>query len=219
MNLANNECVILLHGLARTVRSMKKMEKALSTVGYQVINVSYPSRTENIETLSTEYIPKMIEQCNRYRPNRIHFVTHSMGGILIRHYLSRHTIANLGRIVMLSPPNQGSEVVDKLKAVPGYNFVNGPAGQQLGTDHNSIPLSLPAVDYPVGIITGNKTINFVLSTLISGENDGKVSTASAKLDGMADLRIVAHTHPLIMRSQKVIDFTQYFLQSGKFGPQ
>jgi hypothetical protein len=170
-----NECIILLNGLARTASSMNKMEQRLLKEGYKVVNVDYPSRKHEIEELSTLAIKKGLEGCKTYKPTKIHFVTHSLGGILVRQYLSKHKIEKLGRTVMLGPPNNGSEAVDKLKNVPGYKFINGPAGMQLGTGVQSIPQSLGEADFEVGIIAGTRSINLFLSMLIPSTDDGKVS--------------------------------------------
>lgn len=211
-----DQCVILLHGLARTASSMEDMEIALKENGYTVVNVDYPSREHKIEDLATTVIPESIASCNTHTPGKIHFVTHSLGGILVRYYLAHNTMDNLGRIVMLSPPNQGSEAVDALKDFPGFYLINGPAGEQLGTDDASIPNNLPPVDYDVGIITGDETINYILSMLIPGDDDGKVSIESAKVPGMLDFLIVHHSHPFIMEADDVITQTLTFIRSGKF---
>jgi len=212
----NEECVILLHGLARSSSSFSKMETELKSSGYHVINVDYPSRKQTIETLSNGYISKAVMECKANKAEKIHFVTHSMGGILVRHYLSENSIDGLGHVVMLSPPSQGSEVVDKLGDIPGFYALNGPAGQQLSTSDESLPNRLGPVDYPVGIITGNKSINLILSMLIPGDDDGKVSIERAKLEGMTDFLIVPHSHPMIMRSDEVIKQTTHFIQHGVF---
>ncbi len=213
----DSECVILLHGLLRTASSLEKMESALEGKGYQVVNLGYDSRAEKIETLSESAIPRDIAACEKNGAvNKIHFVTHSMGGILVRDYLSRHTLNNLGRVVMLSPPNQGSEAVDQLKALPGFDWLNGPAGLQLGTGVNSLPKKLGPANFTVGIITGNLSINLFLSSLIPGKDDGKVSVESAKLEGMADFLELPHTHVFIMKSDDVIEQTIYFLSHGRF---
>lgn len=217
MNINNkNECVILLHGLARTSRSMTKMEKALAREGYKVVNVDYPSRKFEIEKLTNDIIPEALLKCQASVPKKIHFVTHSMGGILVRNYLSANKIENLGRVVMLSPPNQGSEVVDKLGNLSAFIWLNGPAGQQLGTSKDSIPFKLGKVEFDLGVITGNKSINLILSLLIPGDDDGKVAIENAKVKGMSDFLVLPHSHPFIMKSDNVIHQTKYFLQYGRF---
>ena len=213
----HNECVILLHGLARTNRSMLKIEKALKTAGYDVFNCSYPSRKKAIELLSETSIETAIQHCRgNFQPQRIHFVTHSMGGILIRFYLAQHDIDNLGRVVMLAPPNAGSELVDRLSRYQLFTLINGPAGKQLGTDASSLPNSLGPVDYEVGIIAGNKSINLLSFGLIPGENDGRVSTQNARLEGMTDFIVLPYTHTFMMNRPKVIEQTLHFLQRGRF---
>ena len=210
------ECVVLLHGLARSSHSFSFMEDSLTEAGYHVVNVDYPSRKQTIETLVEGYVVKAVEKCKSMQPKKIHFVTHSMGGILARHYLDNYLLDNLGHVVMLSPPNQGSEVVDALGDFPGFYAFNGPAGQQLGTSAESMPNRLGPVDYSVGVITGNKSINLILSMFIPGEDDGKVSVERAKVAGMSDYLVVPHTHPMIMKSDVVVNQTMSYLQNGKF---
>jgi triacylglycerol lipase len=213
------ECVILLHGLARTMKSMKKMASGLRENSYFVVNIGYPSRKHEIEYLSKNHIPPSITQCQNAHASPIHFVTHSMGGILIRDYLKRNTIEELGNVVMLSPPNKGSEIVDKIKNMPGFTILNGPAGQQLGTDLNSVPNRLGPVDFSLGIITGNRTINPLLSMLIPGDDDGKVSIKRARVEGMNDFIIMPHSHSFIMNQDAVILQTINFLQTDSFEHQ
>lgn len=153
------ECVIVIHGLGRTKNSMNRIEKSLVKDNYTVWNESYPSRSERIEKLAVEHIEKGLAFCNKAEAEIIHFVTHSLGGIMVRYYLQDHKIDNLGKIVMLSLPNKGSEVADFLKDVYVYKFVMGSAGQQLGTDSNSLPKSMRSIDANVGIITGNRTLD------------------------------------------------------------
>jgi hypothetical protein len=212
--LAIEECVVLLHGLARTSDSMSVLENQLEESGYRVANLDYPSRAKPIEELAEPTIKEGLTAC--MDAPTVHFVTHSLGGILIRYYLASNSIQQLGYVVMLAPPNKGSEVVDNWQNVPGYQALNGPAGIQLGTDQNSIPNRLGSVDFPLGIIAGNKTFNPILSLSLPNPDDGKVSVESTKVDGMTDFIEVPHTHTFIMRSEKVIHQVIHFLKHGRF---
>lgn len=213
---ASNECVILLHGIVRTSRSMRKLGETLEEEGYKVANWSYPSREQPIDVLAEEAIPKAVQACSDPSIQRINFVTHSMGGILIRYYLANNEIDDLGRVVMLSPPNQGSELVDLWSDWPGFELINGPAGYQLGTGDESVPLQLGAANFEVGIITGKNTTNPLFSILIPGDDDGKVSVASARLEGMKDFLVVPEAHSFIMRDEEVIEQSAHFLEHGHF---
>lgn len=213
---AGGEEVILLHGLCRTSRSMARMERALARAGYRVLNVDYPSRTAPVEKLADDAIGKAVTACRQRGAGKINFVTHSMGGILVRSYLERHEIPELGRVVMLAPPSQGSEVVDKLGRWFLFKCLNGPAGSQLGTDADSAPNRLGPANFPVGVIAGDRSINWINSILIPGPDDGKVSVARAKLAGMSDFTVIHATHPFILRNGRAIRQTIEFLRMGKF---
>jgi triacylglycerol lipase len=210
------EEVVLLHGLCRTSRSMVKMENALTEAGYTVRNVDYPSRTASIQKLADDAIGKAVADCQQDGPAKINFVTHSLGGILVRSYLTRHSIPGLGRVVMLAPPNQGSEVVDKLGWLFLFKWINGPAGNELGTDANSPPNKLGPVNFPVGIIAGDRSVNWINSLLILGSDDGKVSVERTKLAGMSDHIVIHTSHPFIMKNYEVIGQTIQFLRAGSF---
>ncbi len=207
------ECVLLLHGLARSSHSMVNIEKALVGYGYTVVNISYPSRRNTIDVLANEAIPIALKQCGN---DDIHIVTHSMGAILFRQYVSEHHIEKLSRVVMLGPPNQGSEVVDALGSIPGFHFINGDAGLQLGTDKNSLPNSLGAADYDLGIVAGNRSVNGILSLIIPGPDDGKVSIERTKLTGMNDHIVMPVTHTFMMKNEQVIHQIIFYLKNGMF---
>jgi len=196
---------------------MLKMKAALENAGYSVFNCNYPSRKHPIELLSEKVIAQAIRHClEKFHPARIHFVTHSMGGIMVRYYLSQHSVSELGRVVMLGPPNAGSELVDRLSGYQLFTLINGPAGKQLGTEPSSLPNSIGPVDYEVGIIAGNKNLNPLSSFLIPGDHDGKVSTQSARLEGMADFILLPFSHSFMMNHSAVIRQTLHFLAQGRF---
>ena len=212
----HSECIILIHGLARTSRCMNKAASLLTAYGYDVININYPSQKNKISELVSLYIHPAIKNCETKAYRQIHFLTHSMGGIILRYYLATHSIKNLGKTVMLAPPNQGSEVVDKIGHLRLFYLLNGPAGRQLGTDKDSIPMQLGKLNFEAGIITGYRSINPLLSLLIPGKNDGKVAVERAKIKGMKDFLLVPSTHAFIMQRSKVIYQALYFIQQGVF---
>jgi pimeloyl-ACP methyl ester carboxylesterase len=147
---------------------------------------------------------------------KIHFVTHSLGGIVLRQYLSEHRIENLGRVVMLAPPNRGSELADRLKNNCLYRLATGPAGQQLGTSDSSVPNRLGPADFELGVIAGNRSLNPLFSWWIPGPDDGKVSVRSTRLAGMQDFLVVHHSHTWMAWSSEVSAAVAQFLRSGCF---
>lgn len=212
--MAMADSVILLHGLARSDSSMRKMERVLTERGYCVQNVGYDSTRYDIQTLARQVIEPALAACPDDSP--VHFVTHSMGGILVRQFLSENTIDHLGRVVMLGPPNKGSEVVDKLADFPGFYFFHGDAGLQLGTGETSVPNRLGAANFDLGIIAGTRSINLILSSMIPGTDDGKVSVENTKLEGMSDHLEMQVTHPFMMQNIEVIEQVIYYLENGRF---
>jgi len=208
------DCVVLMHGLARTSGAMKSMQKAFDAKGYQVINVSYPSRKQTVEQLAPLVDELGYKQCRR--GSVVHFATHSMGGILVRYHLTHNEVPQLGRVVMLAPPNQGSQVVDFLRDVPGYKLMNGPAGLQLGTDADSIPAQLGPVDFELGVIAGTRSVNMILSQFLPNPDDGKVSVANTRVEGMGDFLVLPVTHTFMMHSDVVIRQAIHFIEHGEF---
>lgn len=210
------EAIVLLHGLKRTCNSMNKAGKVLASYGYKVVNASYPSTKQKIEPLALQCIGQAVKICEASQARKIHFLTHSLGGILIRYYLSVESIDKLGRVVMLAPPNRGSEIVDKLGNWRLFYLLNGPAGLQLGTDPDSLPNRLGTVNFEVGVIAGDKTVNPILSLLFQEENDGKVTVSRARVEGMQDFIVLPFSHTFIMRRDQVILQALHFIQQGRF---
>lgn len=210
-----NEKVILLHGIARSARGMAWVARALSRKGYDVINISYASRHKPIE----EIVDDIREELGVYEieeAGKLHFVGHSMGGLVIRAYLNKYRPPNLGRVVMLGTPNQGSEVADLLKGNFLYKAFYGPAGQQLVTDQSRFGSIFGSPDYELGVIAGDWSIDPIASLIIPGASDGRVPVARTKLEGMKDHIVLHVAHTFLPYSKNVIWQTMYFLEHGKF---
>lgn len=213
---ARADCVVLLHGLSRTEYSMLLLQEALEFHGYQVVNDSYPSDSGPIEGFIT-HVGDSVRNCETVP---VHFVTHSLGGILARAWLRDQRPVQMGRVVMLAPPNAGTEIVDTLaedELLAGVlEFLSGPAAFELGTDAESLPNKLGPVDFELGVIAGNRTISPLGPLLIDGPNDGTVSVASTRVEGMADHIVLPATHTLIMNNPMVIAQVLEFLHNGAF---
>ncbi len=217
-NLANEECVVLLHGFARVSNSMGELETKLGKAGYDIANIRYSSRSHTIEVLALDAVGRGITQCEATDPAKIHFVTHSLGGILLRYYVQESSLSRLGRVVMLGPPNQGSEIVDRLLPFPGFGFIIGPTGVLLGAEEGSILHELGPVEFDLGIIAGKQSINPFSALFFGTPNDSIVSVESTKVEGMNAHRVLPVTHTFMMRNNEVIDEAIHYLKTGAFIP-
>jgi triacylglycerol lipase len=219
-DVSTRETVVLLHGMGRTKASMLPLARALEHDGYRVVNLSYPSRTMPLETLAGEWLPQQLRDSGAATAPRLHFVTHSLGGILVRAWLRDQAVpANLGRVVMLAPPNAGSEVTDKLNTFPPYRWATGVNGRRLGTGADSLSRQLG--DWPrglaeLGIIAGDRSLNPFLSACLRGPNDGKVTVAATHLAGEHGHVVVHHSHTWLGWRRDTLAQTKAFLRDGSF---
>jgi len=216
MAATGQDGVVLLHGILRRAASMKLLEQALAAEGYQVLNLDYPSRRQDLSEI-VDGLHGPIATFEAALTGHLHFVTHSMGGLVARAYLSRFRPERLGRVVMLAPPNEGSEIADLLQRNWLYQGAFGPAGGQLATRRSEeLCALLGAVDYLLGVIAGDRSLYVFASLVLPGSDDGRVSVERTRVAGMSD-HIVLHTsHPLIMRDPEAVAQTIHFLQHGRF---
>jgi triacylglycerol lipase len=212
---AGAPALVLLHGLGRTRWSLWPVAREATRRGYRVHNLGYPSRRDPIERLA-ESIGQRIREIARDAP--VDVVTHSMGGIVLRAAVATNALPPqmLRRVVMLAPPNHGSELADRLRDFRVYRFATGPAGQQIGTRDDSLPRRLPPPPFEVGIIAGRRGGNPVFARVLGAENDGKVTVDATRLDGMRDLVVVDRAHTFIMWAPDVLTQIFAFLESGQF---
>jgi pimeloyl-ACP methyl ester carboxylesterase len=208
--------VVLLHGISRTALSFRKMQTALEAAGFATLNIDYPSRRDALEALA-EHIHPAVTQLAAGIEGQLHFACHSMGGLLVRVYIARYRPVRLGRVVMLGTPNGGSEIADRLKNVSLYRAWFGPAGAQLVTRRDAATSALfPPVDYPVGIIAGNRSVDPASSLFLPKPHDGRVSVENTKLDGMAGHIVIGTSHPWLPGNGVAIAQTIAFLRDGRF---
>lgn len=212
----NRDYVVLLHGLGRTRLSMKALEWSLNRQGYRVVNLGYPSGKLSIEELADRHLHDELTRTITDSSVQVHFVTHSLGGIILRLYLSNHSVAHLGRVVMLGPPNQGTELADRLKRHWLGRLVLGRNGQRLGTDASDLPRRLGPVRCEVGIIAGDRSSDPWFSGMIPEPNDGKVSVKNTQVEGMKDFLVLHTTHTWMLWRRQTLRQVHHFLKHGRF---
>ena len=206
------ERVILVHGLARSSRSLAAIGLALRATGYLVRHAAYPSTRAAPEVLVAGVEAAFAAPF----AGRTHFVTHSMGGIVVRYYLKHHDVPALGRVVMLSPPNQGSELADLFNKSALFKKFVAPAGRELGTGIDSLPRKLGGADFDLGVIAGSKSYNPINSLILDGPDDGTVTVDSTRMPGLVDFIVLPCSHNSIIRDKTAIGQVIHFLRYGAF---
>jgi triacylglycerol lipase len=211
--------LVMLHGWTTGYDNMREARKRFSRAGYHVVNLRYPVRTTPPEILIKDHIkPGIAKHCTD--PGRkIHFLTQSLGGVLLRDYLKTDRPANLGRVVMLAPPNNGIEIIDRLGHRRSFAKFFGPTALALETGEKGWPRRLGKADFPLGIIMGDTRVGIpITSRMLPGPDDGIVSLESGKLEGMQQLIRVRAVHTALPTDQEALCQAQHFLEEGKFAP-
>ena len=208
--------VIVLHGLGRTAISMAWMDRALKKEGYATINESYAFRKGTIAQLADEVVGLRIERARKSGAKQIHFVTHSLGGILLRYFAEHHDPLVGSRAVMIAPPNRGTELVNYFRELPPLHWFCGPAFGELSIEDDSAPNKLGPLGIETGVIAGSRNLFPVFARHFDGPSDGIVPVERTKVAGMSDWTIVPHSHTFIMNAPDTIRQNLSFLQDGRF---
>ncbi len=211
---SSKHLVLLVHGILRSTGTFTALEKALIGTGFDAVSISYPSRQSTIE----EHAEGLARLLDRQEGTEIvSFVTQSMGGLVVRHLLTRDgewkRRIKIHRIVLIAPPNQGSAIARVLKDIPAYRVIYGEAGQQLTPEEVS---RAPAIEHPFAIIAGGKGDGGGFNPLLPGDDDGTVRLAETRLDGAKDFLVVPEIHALISNHEETIRATINFLKHGRF---
>jgi triacylglycerol lipase len=212
----SSQCVVLIHGLWRSGSAMSVIARHLEHYGYYVSVVDYPSTQKTIPELSAEYLEPAVADCKEQGAKTIHMVSHSMGGILVRQYLQTHTLPPGGKVVMLSPPNQGSKLSEFFYGNWFYEAIVGPAGVSLTKQGGGIISGLEPVSVPVGIIAAYRAWSLWPQSWLPQPNDGTVAVASMMLPEMTDFVLVNSGHAMMRHSDKTHAYIRQFIERGAF---
>ena len=216
---SRNEIVILIHGLRGNTDDMQIITDYLKEYNFETVNFVYPSKDDKIQNLAEIFLkPEVLKQIEK-QPKQIHFVTHSMGGIVLRSYLVNHLTeidSILGKVIMISPPNKGSDVSEFFKKTMLYQKRYGISGQQIGYDINKQVGLSDSVSYNPGIIAGTDTQFPYFSYFIKGDDDGKISTERTKLKGMGDYIEMHFPHDTIMEQKEVAKQVLHYIENSEF---
>ena len=211
---SSDHLVLLVHGIARSTGTFSVMQQALFEVGYDAVAISYPSTRATIEA-HAEVLERILN--NLEETTTVSFVTHSMGGLVVRQLLSTQSAwqerIKVNRVVQIAPPNQGSAVARWLEDIHLYKLLYGEAGLQLTPNGVS---RLPTFQHPFGIIAGGKGNADGYNPLLAGDDDGTVRVQETVLDGATDFITVPEIHALISNSPLTIKSTISFLKKGCF---
>ena len=212
---ASRETVVLIHGLGGNAWNFQLLAGHLERAGYSVRRLEYDSRAESLD-LILEEVDRQIAACCLSDATRVHFVTHSLGSLVLRAHLAGHRPPGLGRVVMLAPSNQGTEIADRVGGWRLTTLLAGPLASQLGTGEDDLPRRLPDLDTEFGVVAGSRWVNPLGPLMLKGPHDGTVPVASTRLRGMADHVVVPSSHLGMLGSKQVAAATVRFLQSGRF---
>ncbi len=210
----NKEFVVFIHGFADRPYTMWKIEKQLQKEGYSVLNFDYSSTKWTMDTIVVRLHDEIVDKCKN--AEKIHFVTHSYGGLIIRAYLSQYLAEIYGRLVMIAPLNQGSIIVEQFEDVPVFKKIYGPVLEKLGKDPDDYFMKYPIPEIPFGIIAGGLNNKYGFNPLIPGDDDGTLAVEETKLQGCQDFILKPGLHSTLLWQNEVIKQIILFLEEGRF---
>ncbi len=215
----DKEIIIILHGLKKGPRHMKRMARLLEKEGFEVLNLAYASTKFSLKELSKKIFLEIKHLVGEEKV-KIHFVGYSLGGILSRMILHENEIPNLGRVVLLGTPNAGSKIVDKIGGNFVYSLIFGPAAEEISEKNMSLKshdLFGERMDFEIGVLAGTGVRSFLASFLLeSKEHDGRVAVENTKFPGMTDHLVMKSNHCFMPYRKKFVNQTVHFLRYGKF---
>lgn len=212
----SRQSIILLHGFGGHPLQTALLARRLCASGYDVANLGYPSWRWPIARI-LDHLHQRIASTTPEAP-AVHFVGHSMAGLLLRAYLARHRPPRLGRVVMLGTPHGGSELADLCYRLHLDRPILNQAGALLRTQRDpAIQALFGKIDYPLGIIAGDRPMTGALPALLfRAPNDGKVSVAATHCPGQSDHMVMPVAHTAMIYSRPVADQVAHFLRDGRF---
>ncbi len=206
--------VIFMHGALKSASSMDKLEAAFSSADYHTFNWDFNSRDFTVIQNAAKL--DSILRHKDYLEHTLHFVTHSMGGIVIRYYLENYNPPNVGRFVMIAPPNQGSQIATELRGFPPFRWLYRKNVDYLVTGSDAFAPNAGIPDCEFGIIAGGTGGKYGFTWYLPGDDDSILSVEQTKLQGAADFILLHHIHATIMMEDDTIKQSLYFIQHGEF---
>lgn len=216
-NTPAREAVVILHGVAINTRFTARLARLIAAAGYEVHNLDYPSKTVPLAELGPRWLATKLTELGLDRAPRLHFVTHSMGGLVVRGFLAVHRPSNLGRTVTIVPPHHGSAVSDRLRRLPIIWRIIGRNLGALGTGPDAYWRTLPQrADFELGVIAGSFALNPLGWYYLPRPNDGTVAETSTRLEGFSDHLTLPSNHTLILFRRRTAEQAIAFLRTGRF---
>lgn len=203
--------VVLLHGLGRSWHAMNPLARRLNVEGFSTLNIPYPSLVKPVDWILA-HLRDRISAFAGEEP--VHFIGHSLGGILVRMMLAEGVSWQPGRFIMLAPPNSGSEIIDRASRKFVIRSLLSPAARALSSD--GIPSRLPSLpeNLEAMVIMGRRSSIPFFRKLLSEGNDGIVSVTRGRIDGLKAFAIVDADHTFIQIHPETIRRTLEFLRTG-----